>query len=106
MIGATSAALSLACFLRASKEATRAFAVRSPRGLGMRIISQLGNHLGLMLGVGCQDMDGEPVRLREIVGRELDARLHQPETKRTLRASRSSWAMMEAPRTLADSPLN
>jgi len=30
-----------------------------------------------MLGDGCQDMDGEPVRLREIDGRELDARLHQ-----------------------------
>jgi hypothetical protein len=41
IMGATSAALSLACFLRAFKEATRAFAVRSPRGLGMRVIFPL-----------------------------------------------------------------
>jgi hypothetical protein len=36
-----------------------------------------GDHAGLVLGNGCEDVDGEPVRLREIHGRELDAALHE-----------------------------
>jgi hypothetical protein len=50
----------------------------TPRALASRErrLGPLGNHLGLMLGDRCQDVDGKPVRLREIDRRELDARLH------------------------------
>jgi hypothetical protein len=51
------------------------FTPRVCRGQGR--LRALGYHLGLMLGDRREDMHREPVRLREVDGRELNARLHQ-----------------------------